>query len=161
VTLIKEKIAQAKTILNEMDVDCWITFTRESQINGDPCLPFLASADVTWHSAFIISKDSAVAIVGLYDQKTVEETGAYDEVIGFVEGFAAPFKEVMLKMNPRQIALNYSEGSEICDGLTYGMFLTMHKLLSEIGMADRIISAEHIVSALRQRKTESELLNIR
>ena len=85
--LIKEKIEQAKLLLKEFDIDCWITFARESQINGDPTLAFLSPADVTWHSAFIISKDGkAHAIVGKYDQKTIEETGAYDEVIGFVEG---------------------------------------------------------------------------
>ncbi len=155
--LVQEKIAQAKTILNDMDVDCWITFTRESQINGDPCLPFLAPADVTWHSAFIVTKESAIAIVGLYDQKTIEEIGAYDNVIGFVEGIAHPFKKVINQVNPRQIALNFSEGSEICDGLTYGMFLTMHKMLAEISMADRIVSAEKIISAVRQRKTDTEV----
>lgn len=156
--LIKEKVNQAKEILKEFDVDCWITFVRESQINGDPALPFLVSADLTWHSAFIITKDGrSQAIVGLYDQKTVEDTGAYDDVTGFVEGIGGPFKKYMKELNPAKIALNYSVGSEICDGITHGMYLTMHDMLKGIGMADRIISAEDIVSALRQRKTETEL----
>ena len=160
--LIKEKISQAKQILKEMDIDCWITFTRESQINGDPILPFLITADVTWHSAFIITKnEEAFAIVGLYDQKTVEETGAYDEVIGFVEGVKEPFQKLLKKINPSKIALNYSEGSEICDGLTHGMYLTLFNLLKELKMDDRIISAESIVSAMRERKTQYELENIR
>ena len=160
--LIQEKITQAKRLLREFNVDCWITFVRESQINGDPMLPFLAPADLTWHSAFIIAKDgSARAIVGLYDQKMVEETGAYDEVIGFVEGIKAPFQEYMRRLNPRQIALNYSVGSEICDGITHGMFLTMQEMLAEIHMADRIISAERLVSALRERKSPTELAAMR
>ena len=160
--LIQEKITQAKKLLREFDVDCWITFVRESQINGDPMLPFLAPADLTWHSAFIIAKDgSARAIVGLYDQKMVEETGAYDEVVGFVEGIKAPFQEYMRRLNPRQIALNYSVGSEICDGITHGMFLTMQEMLAEIHMADRIISAERLVSALRERKSPTELAAMR
>ena len=41
--IIKEKVKQAKQILKEFDVDCWITFVRESQLNGDPILPFLDS----------------------------------------------------------------------------------------------------------------------
>ena len=160
--LIQEKITQAKKLLREFNVDCWITFVRESQINGDPMLPFLAPADLTWHSAFIIAKDgSARAIVGLYDQKMVEETGAYDEVIGFVEGIKAPFQEYMRRLNPRQIALNYSVGSEICDGITHGMFLTMQEMLAEIHMADRIISAERLASALRERKSPTELAAMR
>lgn len=102
--IIKEKVKQAKQILKEFDVDCWITFVRESQLNGDPILPFLAPADVTWHSAFIVTKDGQTkAIVGLYDQKTIEETGAYDEVIGFVEGFREPLKNYLQQLNPQKL----------------------------------------------------------
>ncbi|MCD6374990.1 MAG: M24 family metallopeptidase [Caldisericaceae bacterium] len=161
-SIIKEKVKQAKQILKEFDVDCWITFVRESQLNGDPILPFLAPADVTWHSAFIVTKDGQTkAIVGLYDQKTIEETGAYDEVIGFVEGFREPLKNYLQQLNPQKIALNYSVDSEICDGITHGMFLTLFHLLKELGMEQRIISAEQIVSALRQRKTKTEINHIK
>ncbi len=156
--IIKEKINQAKDLLKEFDSDCWITFVRESQINGDPTLAFLSPADVTWHSAFIISKDGrAHAIVGKYDQKTIEDTGAYDEVIGFVEGIKEPFQSYMKNLNPKNVAINFSEGSEIADGITHGMYLTIFNLLDEIGMSDRIISAEKIVSALRERKSQTEI----
>jgi Xaa-Pro aminopeptidase len=157
-TLIQEKVKQAVGLLKEFDIDCWITFTRESQINGDPTLVFLAPGDVTWHSAFIISKDGRTqAIVGLYDQKTIEESGAYDQVAGFVTGFKEPFQEYLKKLNPAKIGINYSKGSEICDGLTHGMYLTLHETLSGIGMGDRLVSAEKVVSALRERKTAAEI----
>jgi Xaa-Pro aminopeptidase len=160
--LVKEKVNQAKQILKEFDVDCWITFARESQINGDPTLAFLVTADITWHSAFIITKTGQThAIVGLYDKLTVEETGAYDEVIGFVESAKEPIQTYLKERNPKKIALNYSEGSEICDGLTHGMYLTLRSYLEEIGMADRIVSAEKIVSALRERKSKTELTNMK
>ncbi len=156
--LIQEKVHQAKDILKEFDIDCWLTFARESQINGDPTLPFLVSADITWHSAFIICKNGAThAIVGQYDKLTVEETGAYDSVIGFVEGAKDPLLDFLKQLDPRQIAINFSKGSEICDGLTYGMYLTLIEFLSEIGYEDRLISSEKIVSALRQRKTDTEI----
>jgi len=157
-TLIQEKVRQAVGLLKEFDIDCWITFTRESAINGDPVLPFLVTADVTWHSAFIVGRDGRTrAIVGLYDRKTVEETGAYDSVVGFVTGIKEPFQEYMKALDPRRIAVNYSEGSEICDGLTHGMYLTLHRLLAEIGMAERLVPAERLVSALRERKSASEI----
>jgi Xaa-Pro aminopeptidase len=160
--LINEKVEQAKKLLTEFDIDCWITFVRESQINGDPALAFLSPADVTWHSAFIISKDGkAKAIVGKYDQKTIEDTGAYDDVEGFVEGIKVPFQNYIKSLNPKQIALNYSVGSEIADGITHGMYLTMYNLLNEIGFANRVISSERMVSALRERKTTSEIQNIK
>jgi len=160
--LVNEKVNQAKELLKEFDVDCWITFVRESQINGDPTLAFLAEADVTWHSAFIFTRSGkTVAIVGKYDVETIKDLNAYDEVIGFVTGVKEPLQKYLTELNPKQIALNYSEGSEICDGITHGMFVTMQRILNEVNMGDRIISAERLVSALRERKSETEIQNIK
>jgi Xaa-Pro aminopeptidase len=159
--LVNEKVNQAKELLKEFDIDCWITFVRESQINGDPTLAFLAEADVTWHSAFIFTKSGkTAAIVGKYDVQTIEDMNAYDEVIGFVTGVKEPLQNYLKELKPKQIALNYSEGSEICDGITHGMFMTMKGILAELNMVDKIISAEKLVSALRERKSETEIVNI-
>ena len=156
--LIKEKVRQAAGLLREFGADCWITFTRESEINGDPTLVYLAPGHVTWHSAFIVGADGRTrSIVGLYDQKGVEETGAYDKVVGYVTGIKEPLLEYLKELDPKKIAVNYSKGSEICDGLTHGMYLTLVDLLGEIGLADRLVSAEKIVSALRERKSATEI----
>ncbi len=160
--LIQEKIAQAVGILNEFNIDCWITFVRESGINGDPTLPFLVEEDVTWHSAFIIHKDGTKhAIVGRYDKQTIEELGVYNNVIGYVEGVKKPLQAHLQEKNPTKIAINYSKGSEICDGITFGMYLTLVDILSEIEMEKRLISAEKVVSALRERKSDEELRRIK
>jgi len=160
--LIKEKIDQAKEILKEFDIDCWITFARESQINGDPTLAFLTTADITWHSAFMISATGETcAIVGQFDKKTVEDTAAYDSVNGYIEGIKNSLQSFIVKLNPSKIAINYSRDSEICDGLTHGMYLTLFNYLKEIRMEDRLISAEKIISALRERKTKTEISHIK
>ncbi len=160
--IIREKVAQAKTLLAEAGIPCWLTFTRESSINGDPVLPFLAAADVTWHSAFIVCADGrTLAIVGQYDRQAVRDTGAWDEVTGYVTGIREPLQQALRRLDPARIAVNYSEDSEICDGLTHGMYRTLQALLGEIGMADRLVSAEAVVSALRERKTDSELSLVR
>ena len=102
--LIKEKLDQAVGILNEFDVDCWITFVRESQINGDPALAFLIEADVTWHSAFIVTKSGRKhAIVGQYDVATIKALDAYDDVTGFVTGVKEPLQELIMKQLPYMI----------------------------------------------------------
>ncbi len=157
-TLIPEKVKQAAGLLREFGVDCWITFTRESEICGDPTLVFLAPGPVTWHSAFIVCADGRTrAIVGLYDQKGIEETGAFDKVVGYVTGIKEPLLEFLKEANPKTIAVNFSKASEVCDGLTHGMYLTLVEFLSEAGMADRMVSAEKIVSALRERKSAAEV----
>lgn len=156
--LVREKVQQAKAILKEMHIDCWITFVRESALNGDPTLPYLTNGDVTWHSMFIItSSGKTAAIVGQFDKKAIEDLGSYDEVIGYVEGIKKHFFEVIKTINPSSIAVNYSVGSEICDGLTHGLYLTLVGYLKEIGYENRLISAERIVSALRQRKSDTEI----
>jgi Xaa-Pro aminopeptidase len=157
-SLISEKIAQAVRILDEFDTDCWLTFTRETAVNGDPTLPFLVDGGLTWHSALIVTKSGKTcAIVGQYDRKGVEDLGVYTDVISYVEGITKPLQGYLRSINPAAIAVNYSRESEICDGLTHGMYLTLHGILSEIGFQDRLVQADAIIGALRQRKTAVEL----
>jgi Xaa-Pro aminopeptidase len=63
--LINEKVSQAVGVLKELGIDCWITFVRETALNGDPILPFLVNSVLTWHSAFIVtSSGKKIAMVG-------------------------------------------------------------------------------------------------
>lgn len=161
-SLINEKIAQAASILRELDIPCWLTFVRETGMNADPVLPFLAPAHLTWQSALLVTASGdARAIVGQYDKKTLEETGAYRSVEGYVESVKAPLLATLREIDPRVIAINYSEDSEVCDGLTHGMFLKLEKMLAEAGLADRLVSAEPLISALRARKTAAEVERIK
>jgi Xaa-Pro aminopeptidase len=156
--LIKEKVSQAVNILKEFNIDCWLTFVRETSILGDPSLDYLVASDLTWHSAFIVTaKGDSFAIIGKYDKQAVADLGVYKTVIDHVTGLREPLQQVLRQINPSSIAVNYSKDSEIADGLTHGMYLTLVDLLSEIGMQDRMISSERVVSALRQRKTETEV----
>ncbi len=161
-SLINEKISQSVAILNELGLPCWLTFVRESGINGDPVMPFLAPAHVTWHSAFIVMADGeAHAIVGQYDKKTVEDAGAYRAVEGYVQSAKQPLLDFLRSRSPKSIAVNYSQGSEVCDGLTHGMYLTLRVWLEEIGFENRLVSSERLISALRARKTGEELARMK
>ncbi|RPH36584.1 aminopeptidase P family protein, partial [bacterium] len=122
----------------------------------------LTETPVTWHSAFIVTSAGRThAMVGLYDQKSIEDLKAYDRVDAYVKGFKEPFMTIMREINPRSIAVNFSKDSEVCDGLTHGMYLALQEVLGDIGMQDRIVSAERIISALRQRKSPLEISNMK
>jgi len=156
--LINEKVNQSVSILREFGIDCWVTFVRETALNGDPILPFLVDSALTWHSAFIITASGRkIAIVGKYDRQSVEDLSVYDQVLDFVEGINEVFLKTMRSLNPKSIAINFSKESESCDGLTHGMYLTLMELLSEAGMQDRVVSAEQVISAVRQRKSPYEI----
>jgi Xaa-Pro aminopeptidase len=160
--MIAEKIAQSVELLREFNVDCWITFVRESALNGDPILPFLVGGDLTWHSALIVTrKGERLAIVGEYDRRSVEDIKAYSQVIGYVTGIQGPLSEALKRINPQSIAVNYSVDSETCDGLTHGMYLLLDRILGPLGMSDRLVQADKIISALRARKSDGELAAMR
>ena len=160
--LIREKVNQAVQLLQEFELDCWITFVRESGIMRDPMMDFLCDSDMTWHSAFIIfATGETHAIIGQMEKNTIDEMGVYQNVTGYVEGIKSHLHEVLQDHDPRTIAVNYSENSEVCDGLTHGMFRVLRGHLAEIGFEDRIVSSEKLTSALRARKTATEIDRMR
>ncbi len=160
--LIQEKVEQAIKILNEFSFDCWLTFVRETAIVRDPSLAFLVKSDLTWHSAFLITRSGETyAIVGQMDRKTVEDLGVYKHILSYVKGIREDLIKTIKEINPSTIAINYSRDSEICDGLTHGMYLTLYELLSEAGFEKKLVAAEKIVSSLRARKTAYEIACIK
>jgi Xaa-Pro aminopeptidase len=160
--LIREKVAQATEILNEFDVDLWLTFARETPLSPDPALELILGMDVTWHSALLVSRSGRhTALVGYFDAENVRNVGAYDEVIAYHEGVGEPLRQALAQLDPRHIAINYSVSDVAADGLSHGMYLVLQDLLADTPYADRLMSAEQINGALRGRKSPREIARIR
>ena len=154
--LIQEKLAQAVGILNEFDVDVWLTFVRETSMQPDPALELIAGLDVTWQSAFLVSRTGQhTAIVGYYDGANVEALGVY-EVVTYHQGIGKHLTAVLHQLNPRTVAINYSESDVAADGLSYGLYRTLLAYLDG-SYSERLISAEKIIAALRGRKSQTEI----
>ena len=159
-TLQIEKINQAVGILQEKNVDMWLTFVRETEHNSDPALPLISPANVTWHTALIITRGGyKVAIAGRYEIVNFQRMGVWDETIAYDQSIQPALVEVLDRLNPKQIAVNYSESDTAADGLSHGMFLTLQRYLS--GKPYELISAEDILNPLRGRKTAGEIERIR
>jgi len=160
--LVREKVDQAIGVLKEEGIDSWILLGRESDVLGDPSLPFIAGTSVTWESAFILTANGdRVAIVGTADVPNVEGTGAWTDVIGYVEGMSKPFLETIQRLDPRSIALNFSPGNYMADGLTYGMWLNVQGWLAGTPYLDRIVTGEDVVTRVRGRKSPEEIRRTR
>jgi Xaa-Pro aminopeptidase len=162
--IVLEKVDQAVQILQEKDIDLWLTFVRETSHMHDPSLSLILSPSlqVTWHSAFLISRQGQrIAIVGRYDTENIMQTGAYPEVIGYDQSIRATLVETLNRLNPQCIAINYSEDDSAADGLTHGMWTQLFRLLEGTPYAARFVSAEDIIAALRGRKTKSEIDRVR
>lgn len=161
-TLIQEKLDQAVAILQEKGVDAWLTFVRETSQVRDPCLDLILGLELTWQSALLIGHGGErIAIVGFYDTDNVRNVGGWTEVIGYHQSLREPLLNALERLNPAQIAVNFSESDPAADGLTHGMYLVLSGLLAGTPYADRLISAEAIIGALRGRKTPGEVARIR
>lgn len=156
--LIQEKVAQATVILNELDIDLWLTFVRETALQADPVLGLIAGVDVTWHSAFLVSRTGQhTAIIGHFDAPNVRELGAYQTVIEYHEGIGEALRQAISGYDPQTLAVNFSESDVAADGITHGMFLTLQRYLQDTPYAGRLVSAERIIGAVRGRKSKTEI----
>lgn len=161
-SLIREKIEQATSILNEFDIDLWLTFVRETSLSADPVLEFIYDGDVTWQSAFLIGRDGRrTAIIGHFDAENVRTLGLYDNVVAYHEGIAAHLLEALDGYAPRSIAVNYSEDDVAADGLSHGMYRLLEGYLRDTPWSGKLVSAASIIGALRGRKTPVEIARVR
>jgi len=160
-TLIQEKISQTITILDEFDIDLWLTFVRETSAFADPVLPLIYGTDLTWQSALILTRTGErIAIVGRFEAETARRVEAYDQVIPYDEALRPVLLKTLERLNPREIAINYSENDPVADGLSLGMYRILMGYLADTPFDARIISAENIIGALRGRKTSEEVARI-
>ena len=160
--LTQEKVEQAIGILEEKEIDLWLTFVRETSASGDPVMPLIyGDADLTWQSALILARSGErIAIVGRFDAETARNIGAYETVIGYDESLRLELLPILERLDPGSIALNYSADDVLADGLSHGLYTVMMGYLQDSPFADRIVSAEGIIRALRGRKTPGEVSRI-
>jgi Xaa-Pro aminopeptidase len=161
-TLIQEKVRQAVGILQEKEIDTWLTFVRETSAVPDPVLPFIYGATLTWTSALLLARSGrCIAIVGRYEAETARSTGAFDEVIACDQSIRPELLRILDLLAPEQIAVNYSVNDSSSDGLTHGMYQVLTGYLEDTPHAGKLISAEPVISALRGRKTPAEVDRVR
>jgi Xaa-Pro aminopeptidase len=160
--IVREKVQQAIEILQEQQVDAWLTFVRETSAGGDPALSLIYGKGLTWQSALLITREGErIAIVGHFEAEAAYRTGAYQTIIPYHESLRAPLLETLERLAPRQIAINYSMNDVHADGLSYGMYQLLLGYLEGTPWRERLVSAERILSALRGRKTASEIQRVR
>ncbi|MFH2038550.1 MAG: Xaa-Pro peptidase family protein [Chloroflexota bacterium] len=160
-TIVHEKITQAVSILQEKNVDMWLTFVRETTAAGDPVLPLIYGHDLTWQSALILTKaGERIIILGRFEAEAARRTGAYEQVIPYDQSFKPALLEILERLQPKQIAINYSINDTHADGLSYGQYQLLCSYLADTPFIDKLISAESVIAALRGRKTSTEIARI-
>lgn len=155
--VVAAKIEQVPGILAELGLDAWLLFVRESAGVHDPSLDLVVGTNVTWHSAFLLTrKGERIAVVGSLDRANLERHGHYPEIVPYVGGIGDDLRAVLARLDPQRIAVNFSEDDPAADGMTHGMYLTLERLLAETPYGGRLESSVKLIGALRGRKTAVE-----
>ncbi len=156
--MILEKIDQAVKILNEKNIDMWMTYVRETGNMKDPMMDMIVGANATWQSAFIITKSGDThAVIGSLELENMKSVGTYKNIHSYLKSIKEPLLEVLNQYKPNKIAVNYSRNSTLADGLPHGLYLELQDHLKDTKYANALISSEEIVAALRGRKSQTEL----
>ena len=139
-------------VMRENKIDMWITVMREG--NYGPLYHDLGGGYVSDFGYYIFSDRGGERIERIalgIDGYEIQRSGAYD-ILGPAEDLAKIVKE----RDPGRIGLNTSERIGAADSLTHTCFL---HLVKELGKpyADRLVSAEKLVSDFRSRRVASEI----
>lgn len=162
-TLIQEKVNQAIEILKEQKIDMWLTFVRETSGVRDPALDLLIGKnDLTWQSALILTrKAEKIAIIGNLEKEALQRLNVFSEILGYDKSVRELLRETITRLNPDRIAVNTSMNNVHADGLTHAMHEILCTYLADTPYAERLVSAEPVISALRGRKTPTEQARVR
>ena len=160
--LLQEKADQAQALLRETQLDCWLSFARESDTHPDPGIELIVGAGVVRNSAFLLGiGGERIAITANFDVANIRANGIFTEVIGYDEDIKNPLVNALQRLNPRHIGLNYSLDDNTADGLTHGHWLLLNELLRDTPFVDRLTTAAPLLAALRGRKSPMEVARIR
>ncbi len=159
--LVKQKIDQAVDILEELDLDLWLIFCRESDMMSDPAMKLVVGHKVVWQSVFAIPRNGeTTALIGNFDAADLERSKRYHRVIPYVEDCGKEIRKLIEEFDPRSIALNYSTDDPAADGLSHGMYQLLSQYLVGTPYPGRFVSSEELISLVRGRKLRDEVYRI-
>lgn len=135
----KKVIDDVITKLGELDIDLFLILTSEG---CDKMTLFIPGVDTVGSGAFFFTKDGRkYGVASTIDAQDVEESGLFDEVIRY-QDYDETVVDLLKKINPKRVALDFSEHDPACDGLTLGRYEHFKSCL------DGIVTFEEVSSDL-------------
>ena len=138
--------------MRENGIDMWLVMLKEGHY--DPLYEDLGRGYPGRVGFYVFSdrggeriERAALGIEGYL----LEECGVYDLVVGEYD-----LKAFVAERNPKRIGVNMSEEIGAADGLSHAAYLELTKTLGE-PHAQRLVSAEKLVSDFRSRRVASEI----
>jgi Xaa-Pro aminopeptidase len=159
--IIAQKLDQAAPALKESGIDLWITLVQETSSGAERIFTYISPGNLTWESAIMVTPGGErYLICGAFDQQDFLASGLFNEVVTFVQDFREPFVEMMKRLRPGTVALNFSFDDPMADGITHGRFVNLERTLNETLPGVKIVSAQSVIGTLISSKTAIEVENI-
>ncbi len=149
--LIAEKTDQAQAALAEHDLDCWLTFARETTATPDPSLPLLLDFGVVWPTAVVVAPEQSHVVLGRHDAPNARTLGVH-EVHPYDESIRDALQGVIERVDADRVGLNYDPDDPMADGLSHGLYRRLTDLLPD----RELVSAAEYVGQVRGAKTDAE-----
>ncbi|WP_294560567.1 M24 family metallopeptidase [uncultured Traorella sp.] len=160
--LDKEKLPIIYEALRENQVDAWLITGRESIMKSEPVLPVLGDMDFIIATTLIFTAEGkCIAIVSPLDVEGYKLIEGIDEVVEYQTTMEESIYEVLSKLKPKRLALDYSSSDAAADGLTVGMYKMLERVFRRLDFKMETVSAFPIVSDVRGRKTSTQIEKIR
>jgi Xaa-Pro aminopeptidase len=158
--LVRDKQSQAIDFMKEKGIDVWITFVREGT---EPILTSLITGcDYVVQNAALLFTSTGDRIALLEPIDVQNGVGTFfDEIVNFRNDITEPLRSAIGRLNPRNIALNYSVCEFAADGLTHGMYMRLVEALGPLGLREKMTSSEEIIIKIRAVKNDEEIERIR
>lgn len=157
-----DKLPIVYQALKDNNVDAWLITGRETIMNREPILHVLGDLDFIIATTIIFTKEEkCIAIVSPLDVEGYKLIKGIDEVIEYPGTMEQTIAEVLKKLDPKVLALDYCSDDSACDGLTVGMYMMLQKVFDEIGFSGETVSAFPIINKVKGIKTASQIEKIR
>ena len=105
--------------LKQLDIDLYLIITSEG---SDKMTRFITGVDTVGSGAFFFTKEGKrYGVASTIDAQDVEESGLFDEVVRY-QDYESAVAGLLERLNPKRVALDFSETDAECDGLTLGRY---------------------------------------
>lgn len=154
----KEKLNQATQYLDEYGIDMWLIFSSEG---SDPAVSLLTGLKTVGRTFFILTREGKkYAVCTIIDAQESEDSGLFHEVIKYQGDPSKCLYELIDRLSPEKIAINYSIDDNLCDGLTLGRYRYLLNILGE-KYSKRLVSSEPMLQRVRSIKSNAEIETIK
>ncbi len=150
--------------MRDNDVDMWINVIR----SGDPDPMQLHFGPVWGYAIFSDPGTGRIerALFGSGGHPDLFDHFGSDEISRAIEGYDYgivddsvydELRQYVAERDPETIAINSSDWLAIADGMSHSQYLKLERVLGE-EYARRFVSAEHLITDFRSRRTQSEIV---